>query len=793
VDEFTNTKRDDNDPATGDGQGDVMTMATERAQLAHELAPKGGAAFSDAWRTAIEAWLIELFAEARQGAGLGDRPDAPGLALAAVGGTGRGDLAPESDLDLLLLHDKGIDPAAVAELLWYPIWDQGLKLGHAVRTDKDALAFAASDLETATALLACRHLAGDAELTNAVAEGAKAQWRKKSKWALGGLRRATRERWEANGELAFLLEPDLKEARGGLRDIHALRWADQAASVLDPADAEDLAACEQVLFDARVALHSVTGRATERLGLEDQDAVAAVLGTDADGLMGSLSAAGRRVAWVADEVWDRVAGRLSADRPLLGWRSRSRSPGVVVKGGQVLLEPNVDPANRPELLFDVAEVAMRTGSRSARATLSRLAERTPDFIEPWKPAFRDRFVALLAAGHDAVPVIESFDNVGIWTRFLPEWDAVRSRPQRNAYHRFTVDRHLLEAVANSSALVDQVDRPDLLLVGTMLHDIAKGRPGDHSVVGAELADAIATRMGFEAEDRAVIVKLVRHHLLLPDIATRRDLSDPVTIATVADAVGDRTTLHLLAALTEADSLATGPAAWSPWKAELVRDLVRRVDIHLAGGDPGRIVVDAFPSKEHAELVRIGEVAVQLVETRLTVVAPDRPGLLSRVTGALALQGMVVQAADAAVLDGFAIEQFQIESSFGPTIDGPRVEAMVRAALLDRLAIEARLAEREKTYGSGRSTRGLPPPVVRFDDAASETATVVEVHAPDRSGLLYRLARVFAELSLDVSQVKAQTLGGLAIDAFYITHGDGSLVEDEEIRTELERGLRHAVR
>jgi [protein-PII] uridylyltransferase len=769
-----------------------MTLANDRARLARERAGSGGAAFADAWRGVVEPWLVERFAAAREEAGLGEVDD-PGLALVATGGTGRGDLAPASDLDLLLLHDRNIDPVTVAERVWYPIWDEGLKLGHAVRTEKDALAFAAGDLETATALVSARRIAGDPAIVESLVAAAQTQWRKRSRWALGRLREATEDRWAANGELAFLLEPDLKEARGGLRDIHALRWAEAAGIALDPQDAAELVECERTLFDVRVALHAVAERPTDRLGLEDQDAVAEVLGTDADALMGSVSATARRVAWVADETWDRVAARLSNDRPLLGWRSRSRAPGVIVKGGQVLLETSADPAAQPELVFDVVDVAVRTGSRPARATLSRLAERTPVPVEPWSVAMRERFVAVLAAGHEAVPVIESLDHAGIWTRYLPEWDHVRSRPQRNAYHRFTVDRHLLEASANAAALVDRVDRPDLLLVGTLLHDLAKGRPGDHSVVGAELAVEVAERMGFDDHDRTTLAVLVRHHLLLPDVATRRDLGDPVTIATVADAVGDRPTLHLLAALTEADSLATGPAAWSPWKAELVRGLVRRVDLHLAGGDPANLVTDEFPSADHARMVAAGEVAVSVEGSRLTVVAPDRPGLLGRVAGALALQGITVLAADAAVLDGFAVEQFQVESMFGSTIDGARAEAMVRAALLDRVAVEARLAEREQTYGAGRSTRGLPPPVVRFDDAASATATVVEVHAVDRSGLLHRLASAFAELALDVSQVKAQTVGGIAIDAFYVTHHDGSLVTDPDLRAELERGLRHAMR
>lgn len=768
-----------------------MSLAAERDRLAVRLAPEGGAAFAEAWREVLEPWLVDRFEVARRAADLGDVDDA-GLALVAVGGLGRGDLAPGSDLDLLLLHDRGLNPATVAEALWYPIWDEGLSLGHAVRTERDALAFAAADLPTATALLSARPLAGDREMTARLAGAARARWSKDAAANLGRLREASRQRWAECGEVAFLLEPDLKQARGGLRDVQTLRWADLAAPLLDADVRAELAEDERIIFDIRVALHAVTGRPTDRFGLEDQDEVGELLGVDPDELVARLSAAARRIAWIADEVGDRMGARSRGNRPLLGWRSRSRAPGVIVRDGQVLLEPSTDPATRPELVFDVARVAVRTGARPARSTLTRIADRAPSPTEPWPTPLRDRFIELLGAGRAAIDVIESLDHAGLWQRYVPEWGHVRSRPQRNALHRFTVDRHLLEATANAAALADRVERPDLLVLGALLHDLAKGRPGDHSVTGAELADAVGARMGLDGADRRTLATLVRHHLLLPDVATRRDLDDPMTVSTVADAVGDRPTLHLLAALTEADAIATGPAAWSPWKADLVAGLVRRVDIHLAGGDAtGSLAVD-FPSPEHLALIAAGEVAVDLDGGRLSVVAPDRPGLLARVAGALGLLGLAVRAADAAVVDGFAVERFDVEPAFGSTIDEERLVAVVRSALADRLAIEARLAEREEVYRSHRPTRGRPSPIVRFDDGASAHATVVEVHAADRPGLLHRLARAFAELALDVSVVKAQTLDDLAVDAFYVTHRDGAPVTDPEIRAELERALRHAV-
>ena len=764
-----------------------MTLAEDRDALRADSSLRGRA-FSDAWRDTVDPWLAARFGEAIEATGV----DPAGLALVAVGGYGRGDLAPASDLDLLLLHDRRTAPGEVAEKLWYPIWDEGLKLGHSVRTSAEALELAATDLDTATSLLTLRHLAGDPLLTEELATMAAAQWRKRAKRHLGLLRTSVAARQDQFGEVAFLLEPDLKEGRGGLRDIHALRWAEAARRILEDGDDEALAAAETVLFDARVELHRATGRATERLVLQDQDAVAAALGESADELMLELARAARTVAWIADEAWGRVGASLSTGSSLLGWRSRTRSPGLVIRDGQVLLEPNCDPSTRPTLVLDAAILATSKQARLARATHDQLDARSPEPPAVWAPEVRARFVELLGLGHDAILVIEALDHTGLWERFVPEWEAVRNRPQRNAYHRFTVDRHLLEATANAAALVDRVDRPDLLLVGTLLHDIGKGRGGDHTEVGMALIEEMGPRMGFDEADTAVLVDLCRHHLLLPDVATRRDLGDEATIAAVAEAVGDRTRLHLLAALTEADSLATGPAAWGAWKADLVRELVRRVDHFLGGGDLAALTTVEFPDAAQRALMAAGEVVVEAADDLITVIAPDRRGLFSRVAGVLALHGLDVLAADAASEDDMAIEAFRVTSRFGSSVPWGRVVDHVHAALEDRLAIEARLADRIRTYQARQATHRLPPPVVRFDDAASATATVVEVHAPDRVGLLYRVSRAFAELAIDVRVAKVQTLGDLVVDSFYVTAADGSVVSDPVVRAELERALLHAV-
>ncbi|MCU1455538.1 MAG: glnD [Acidimicrobiales bacterium] len=747
-----------------------------------------GRAFTHAWSAQVDAWLRESF-EANLAAVDGPRPRA---ALVAVGGYGRGDLCPGSDLDLLIVSGGGADVAALAEATWYPIWDAGMKLGHSVRTPREALSLAADDLDTATSLLAGRHLAGDPTLTAEVVDAAREAWRKRAKRWLAALREAVLTRQERFGDVAFLLEPEIKEGRGGLRDIHSLRWAELARPVLQPGDAALLDEAEDVLLTARVELHRATGRPSDRLTLQDQDTAAASLGIDADALMADVSAAARTVAWVADEAWHRVASAQASGLSLLGWRSRDRAPGLVVRDGEVHLEPSVDPAVAPVALLDVAVLAASKRARPARETLQRLVERAPALSDPWPPAARDRFVELLRRGHDAMPVIEALDQTGLWLRLLPEWEPVRNRPQRTAYHRFTVDRHLLEASANAAALADRVSRPDLLVVGALLHDIGKGRPGDHTEVGMRLITTMATRIGFPPEDVAVLVDLVKLHLLLPEVATRRDLSDDATIEGVAAAVGDPERLALLAALTEADSLATGPAAWGTWKADLVRDLVRKVDQVLLGAS-ANVFADHhdFPDSSHRALLAAGETVVRGTGDTLLLVAPDRSGLLSRAAGALALHGLDVLAADAYAESGMAVERFRVVAQLRTPIAWGRVESDVTRAVAGRLAVAARLADRARTYAR-RPRPGLAPPAVVFDDAASNTATVVEVHAPDSIGLLYRVTRAIAELDLDLRTAKVQTLGDQVVDAFYLTHADGSLLTDPQLRAELERAIVHAV-
>jgi [protein-PII] uridylyltransferase len=763
-----------------------VTIAATRAQLAADDSLVGRA-LCDAWTSDVDGWLADLFAAALDGR------DHRGVALVAVGGYGRAELSLQSDIDVLLLHAGRADIGELADRLWYPIWDARMKLGHAVRTVKEALALAADDLDTATGLLQVRHLAGDRSLTDELSRKAELQWRKRAKRWLAAMAARVRARHAQAGEVAFLLEPDIKEGRGGLRDVHALGWAQAARSILWETDHASLDEAYDTLLGVRVELHRRTGRPGDRLLLQEQDAVADALGyADADVLMRAVAHAARTIAWTSDDAWARIESSLVG--PLgRARRARDLGGGLALRDGEVTIGDDVDVGADPALPLRAAAVAAGHGTQLDRRALARLAAEAPGPGSPWSRATRAALVDLLSAGPPAIVLLEALDQQGVWERYVPEWPRVRSKPQRNAYHRFTVDRHLWEAAVGAGALTGRVARPDLLVLAGLMHDIGKGEPGDHTDNGVRmLAADIAPRMGLDHHDAGVLVALCRHHLLLADVATRRDIDDAATIEAVATAVGSREVLELLAALTEADSLATGPAAWSEWKAGLVRALVGRVDHVLDGGD-ARDVTDAFPTAEQQALLAAGEQAIRTAGDRLTVVTPDRPGLFNRVAGVLSLHGLGVLDAAVATEEGWAVEVFRVESSFGPTFSWDRVVADLELALAGRLAVRARLADRVRTYGPRRLQQPAEAePEVRFDLEASAEATVVEVHATDGLGVLYRITSALADIDLDIVGAKVQTLGPQVVDSFFVRAGDGGKVTDPAVLAEVERAILHAL-
>ncbi|MFF8544259.1 MULTISPECIES: [protein-PII] uridylyltransferase [Streptomyces] len=794
--------------------------AAARLRLLNEKA-RSGPPRRSALAGLTDEWLAGLFAAGA--------PGARGVSLVAVGGYGRAELSPRSDLDLLLLHDGSAPEtvSALADRLWYPVWDLGLALDHSVRTPAEARKTAGEDLKVQLGLLDARHIAGDLGLTTALRTTVLADWRNQAPKRLPALRELCEERAARHGELQYLLEPDLKEARGGLRDATALRAV--AASWLADAPREGLAEARGRLLDVRDALHLTTGRATDRLALQEQDQVAAELGLlDADALLRQVYEAARTIAYAGDVTWREVGRvlRSRSVRPRLrammggGKSAPERSPlaeGVVEQDGEVVLARAARPDRDLVLPLRAAAAAAQAGLPLNLHAVRRMAAGARALPSPWPAEARQQLLTLLGSGRPTVDVWEALEAEGLISLLLPDWDRVRCRPQRNAVHLWTVDRHLIETAVRASAFTRRVSRPDLLLIAALLHDIGKGWPGDHSVAGEVIARDVAARIGFDADDVTVIATLVRHHLLLVETATRRDLDDPATVRSVAEAVGSPGTLELLHALTEADALATGPAAWSSWRASLVADLVKRVAAVLAGQAPPD-PEEAAPTAQHERLaleaVATGAPVLSLraqteppaepsddpepLGVELLIAVPDQAGVLPAVAGVLAVHRLTVRTAELRSLDlpdgvdgSVLLLDWRVAAEYGSLPQAARLRADLVRALDGSLDISGRLAERDAAYPRRRGVVA-PPPRVTVAPAASRHATVIEVRAQDAPGLLFRIGRALEDTAVRVRSAHVSTLGANAVDVFYVTQEQGVPLPGEEavaVARKLEEALR----
>ncbi|MEV4318441.1 [protein-PII] uridylyltransferase [Actinocrispum sp. NPDC049592] len=705
-----------------------------------------------------------------------------GVALVAVGGLGRRELVPYADLDLLLVHEgRSGAVAGLAEQLWYPLWNSGIGLDHSVRTVGEALDVAASDLRTAVGLLDLRHIAGDPAVSERLGALARDRWRTGARKRIPELAESARARWQRSGEVAHWVEPDLKHGRGGLRDYGLLRA--MAAAQLVDRPGEELQHAHRLLLDVRTELRRMVRRANDVLHAQDGDEVALTLNQgDRFDLARALSGAGRTIAYAVDVAVRSVVSepRRVLSRLRRGPERRPLDEGVVLHGNEVTLARDAEPHRDPALLLRVAAAAARSGYPIASATLSRLAETAPEPRAPWPVQARDELISLLGAGEGIVDVIESLDRSGLWARLFPEWGHIRDLPPRDAAHKWTVDRHLVQSTAIASRLVTRVARPDLLLLGALLHDIGKGRKADHSEVGAALATQVGERLGLSKPDVDTLSAMVRHHLLLPDTATRRDVTDESTIVRVADTLGgDPVLLELLHALAEADSLATGPGVWTEWKAGLIADLVRYSRQAMAGEPIARPDPLDPPHRLQAESVALSGKHDVVVESSgrtatITVFAPDRPGLLSRAAGVLALHSLEVHSASGDSHAGVAVETFTASPRFGSLPNAALLKEQLGLALSDALPLGDRLAAKERDYG-GRPDDAPEPKVLWFDDEAGKEypgAVVLELRAADRIGLLYRVAEALEHGGADIQWVRAVTLGGTAVDSFCVRAADG---------------------
>ena len=700
----------------------------------------------------------------------------------------------------MFLHSGKVsaeDLKAFVNDVLYPLWDKK-SVDHSVRTRSETRDATSSDLRVATGLLDIRLIAGNPDLVAGVQLDALDFWRKNSKENLADLQKSLQTRHTRAGELAYLLEPDLKEARGGLRDIQALRAISLSAAIAVPL--EKISWAEATLNNVRESLHIASGRGKDRLLFQEQDKVAKLLDyPDADAMMSDVARAARSVDYLLNYTWHSLEhkGKDGLGRILKRPRVATVARNVSASNREIVIDPFTSLDDDPVVGLRAAATAAQLGLPLSLDTCTELSENLKKghgkLTSPWPREARELLISLIGAGEAMVGIFESLDQEEIIFEWIPEWLSVRSLPQRNALHRHTVDRHMVETAVHAAKLTRKVQRPDLLLFAALFHDIGKGAQEDHSVRGVRLIEPIAQRIGFDAKEIEIIKNLVLHHLLLSSTATRRDLDDPATIQSIVSVIPDVNTLELLHALSIADGEATGSAGWSDWKAALVNDLVQRVKRAMAGAE---FAQQPEVSEEQMAQAEKGELRVTLEEHSsgyaVEVISPDKPGLLSLVAGVFSISRLDVKSARTKTLGNSAVMYWIVTPEpHAPEISATKLHDLIAAALLNSKDVEEKLIARAAAYASIPSIPVPDPEVEIFTDAATD-ATVIEVRSHDRPGLLFRIGAAITQSKIDIRSAIVTTLGAEAIDTLYVTELTGGPLSSERA-TEVASHLKQALK
>lgn len=732
---------------------------------------------------------------AGQAAAAGIEPGS-GLALVAFGSLGRREMLPFSDVDLVLIHRDGAKHVPEhAAALWYPLWDAGVKLDYSVRTPRACKDIMTQEPKVALSMLECRCIAGDTELAATAIGELRRTWQRTAGKVLDTLVAELETRRELAGAVAHRLAPDLKNGAGGLRDAQVLaaladaQLADAALTTIPDAPGMSFREARGVLLDVRTLLQVVAGRREDVLHAQYAEDVAHSMGLeDRFVLAQRLSAAARTVAFATDLGLRTARNAVPRRGPAALRRAPARYPlahGVVEQAGEVVLARDVRPERDPGLLLRVATAAARTRLPIGAGTLRRLAQSAPTMsATPEAEHFAD-LAAFLGTGRAAIEVIETLDRCGLWDRILPEWDAIRDLPSRSATHIYTVDRHLVEVAAAAARLATRTDRPDLLLLAALVHDLGKGRDRDHSELGAELSVQVAGRLGLDDDDARRLAGLVRHHLLLAATITNRDPGDPDTAAAVVDTLGaDRTLLELLALLTEADSRGTGPGVWSAWKAEMLATLVAAARPLCTTGAPepdfasAELVAAAIDDAGPVRLARRPGIGRHDFAATTSGGTPGLSGLLAVLDSRdIGIVDLVADSDPAAAGngrddDGARVVQAIVTTRFGD----PSPAALIAQDLRSAHVVAQR---RRKTRESAQRRQQALVPVVAPPEVNLELSAAVDgapatwalhIRAQERAGLLSDLVHVAMDRGWAVPRLRARTRAGFAVDTIEVTSG-----------------------
>lgn len=708
-------------------------------------------------------------------------------------------MCPQSDVDVVLVHAPKLARKRVKEVadsVWYPLWDSGVSIDHSVRTATDVLDAMRSDVRVTLGLLDIRSVAGDPGLVLSLAGVVGREFRKNLAKYVALVNSSFAQRYATFGSLYGDLEPSLKESKGGIRDAALLgaitRLFDFERVGLGGDEREEYSA----VLDLRTQLYRYNPKAGDRLSLFDQDAMADQLGMKSK----------TELLWNASEEAEKVASRLcrvlmraasgfgtskSLERVKLGNPQASVSVLTILSDGQ--LDGQISSGVTLSEVLGIGTFAAQRGLLLSRRLLYSVGENfqiTPEYR--WSERERDALIGFLQSGEGFISIWRALDTVGFWSAIFPEWAEVRFLRKPNAFHRYCVDEHLLETVRVASSLRAKVHRSDLLLLASLFHDVGKHSEEDHCVRGAQIVDAIAMRLGLDDYDRAIVVSLVRNHLLLAEVITRRDLSDPRTIETVADLVEAEERLELLDVLGQADSVATGVLGYSSWKKTLVSELIFKVRVYLRDGRhlERRPSLDADLFDELKSKAESG-CAVVATSDHLYVAAKDKIGLFATVTGSLSVAGISVMSADVFMVEGVAVEVFRVSSWAGGEPNYSKFKSILNKALKGDISLSERIDTIQASSSRQKIGQGLETSVKVVTDA-SELATVVEVVASNRRGLLYALASEIARHNLDIRHAKVMTMGMDVVDTFYLVTSEGKPIDSTEALTALMDSLAKAV-
>ncbi len=805
-----------------------------------------------------------------------DEEAADSVALVALGGYGRSELFPYSDIDLLILFREDSKDAMekVANGVLYPLWDTGLDVGHGVRTVEECLSFAREDFFFQVAMLDARLLVGSRQLFDELLGRYKTDFIEGSRdefvHAMKTFRRDRRERF---GSHSYLLEPNIKESKGGMRDIQAMLWT--AAFVFGLRDLDAIAGAGILLEDEKNAflkswnmlsrvrnrLHYISGRKNDQLYFEQQEEVAAAFGYQTEkGVLGvenfmrDLYGHLQTIAVTTDLFFDHVDDVLGF-AGAGGVKSKGIEKGIESRSSRIhLTASGKDLESRPYLLMRCFLASAKTGlplhhrtRKMITAHLDLITDKVRASARMSKPFFE-----ILESGLNIFSVLECMHETGLLSAYIPEFARIESLVQHDVYHIYTVDRHLLQTVADlreaagsEEAVFLNVASPHVLYLATLLHDIGKGAGGDHSVIGAEMVGDIGRRLGLDDAECACLGFVVRYHLFMPENALRRDLNDEQFIRRCAETIGDAERLAMLYLIAVADSHATGPSAWSDWKGALLYEMYMKVhpylqfhsaaDVELqvdegvnwlrsqvvslvAGEKDIRASVEDLPAdyllsftpEAVAGHVRIHRDNYQVLQQKalvfpqklqsqwsLLIMCRDRSGLLAKICGVLTLHNLsVLNAQIFTWLDGSVVDVLEVLPEDGVDYEEKDWRALnddLNLALNHRLGLGHRLYKKlSSSLVRRKRPAGINETRVVVDNEASDQYTIVEIYSADSPGQLYRITQTLADFGVNIYRAYIATEVEQLIDVFYVLDSQQEKVTDVQFIEELRDGILYGI-